>query len=120
MDAADGSAVTLYAAPAGFGGELRGFGLANGWITQLRMTRETSERRSDSRLEPVFNLELRPVLLRTVKVRIPSSKCPDDDSSVGCGCALRPGGPDRLAATFLPSVLALLWLALRARRRSDR
>ena len=120
VDALDGSARTLYAAPAGFAGELRGFGLATGWITQLELTRETSQRLRDSQLIPVPSLELRPVLPKDVKVRIPSSQCPDDDGDGGwgCGCRTRSSGGDRLASSLLPSALVLIWLARRRRRGS--
>jgi hypothetical protein len=117
MDAADGSAETLYAAPAGFAGKLRGFGLDRGWITQLRLTRETSEQVPDSWYRAVPSVEMRPVLRRETRVRIPSSACPDTSSNDdGCGCRLA-GRHDRLGGTFLPIGLALLWVGLRGRRR---
>lgn len=119
MDAADRLSETLYAAPAGFGGELEGFGLGEGWITQLRSTRETSVALPDSKLTPVFNGEVRPVLEKAVEERIPSSECPSANDG-GCFCSLDRPPADRIWANFAPALFALLWMALRTRvRRRD-
>jgi Uncharacterized protein conserved in bacteria (DUF2330) len=124
MEAADGSAQTLYAAPAGFAGEVAGFGLAEGWLTHLRFERRTDERLADSRLRRAPDLEVRPVLERIERVRIPSSRCPsrggcsdDDGGGDGCVCSTESsrGGFD---GSLLPALLACAFIAYRGRRRS--
>lgn len=116
MDAADDSAETLYAAPAGFGGAVAGFGLSEGWLTHLRFDRATDEWLNDSRLSASNAGEVRPVIERIVRTRIPSSECPSR-SDAGCSCsanAPRSSGP---AGTWAPILLACLWIAARGRRR---
>jgi hypothetical protein len=127
MEPADGSAETLYAAPAGFGGAATGFGLAEGWLTQLRFVRNTDEQLQDSSLIASANFEHRPTLTRKEIVRVPVSTCSDsggcsgggdhdDHDDDGCLCSTRPLGSDRFGSTLGPSLLACLWLAWRSRR----
>ena len=121
VDAADGTAEPLYAAPIGFGGELAGFGLAGGWLTQLRFTREMDEMLEDSALVGVPNFELRPELERIERIRVPSSDCERDRGrgGGGCFCSLEPGdgGLAGWTQNAGPALLACLWLAVRSRRR---
>lgn len=128
MDAVDGSALTLYAAPAGFAGEVAGFGLAEGWLTHLRFERDTAEVRADSSLRGVAGSQVRPVLERIERVRIPSSNCPsrgggcsgndDNDRDDGCVCSTE-ARPSGFGGALLPALLACAWIAYRGRRRRD-
>lgn len=118
MNAADGSAETLYAAPAGFGGGIAGFGLAEGWLTQLRFTRHLDEWKEDSVLYAVNDwYEVRPVLERIERIRIPSSECPSrsSSSSDGCLCSAN-AGTDAWSGSLAPIALAAAWLFGRRRR----
>jgi hypothetical protein len=125
MDAVDGSAETLYAAPAGFAGDVAGFGLAEGWLTHLRFERSTDEQRADSTLRGVAGSEVRPVLERIERVRIPSSRCPrgegcgggGDDGDDGCVCSTETPRSG-FGGSLLPALLACAWIAHRGRRRS--
>jgi hypothetical protein len=129
MDAVDDSAETLYAAPAGFAGAVAGFGLSEGWLTHLRFTRRTDERLADSSLRGVPELQVRPVLERIMRERIPSSECPAREShgSSGCnggggsndGCLCSAPGPHdgRFGGSLLPALLACAWIAWRGRRK---
>lgn len=117
MDAADGSAETLYAAPAGFGGAVAGFGLAEGWLTQIRLTRRLDEWKEDSVLYAAGDYEVRPVLERIERIRIPSSECPASSSSDGCLCRANQG-TDAWSGSLAPITLAALWLLARKRRRT--
>jgi hypothetical protein len=127
MDAVDGSAETLYAAPAGFAGEVAGFGLPQGWLTHLRFTRETDERLADSSLRGVPGLQVRPVLERIMRERIPSSECPARASESsgacsggggdGCLCSVETSRGGGGGGSLLPALLACAWIAWRGRRR---
>jgi hypothetical protein len=124
MEAADGSAQTLYAAPAGFAGEVAGFGLAEGWLTHLRFERRTDERLADSSLRRALDLQVRPILERIERVRIPSSRCPPrggcsgdgDDRDDGCVCSTG-ASHSGFGGSLFPALLACAWIAWRGRRR---
>ena len=114
MEASDGSAETVFAAPAGFGGAAAGFGLPQGWLTVLRFSRDRTVWMEDAALRSSVAGEVRPVQRITERVRIPSSQCPGP----GDGCACRSDGRSGGASdTLSPILLACLWLGLRGRRR---
>jgi len=79
MRAADGDGDTLYAAPVHLGAEelLAGFGLEEGWLTRIQLTRRTHIEKEDSELVPVLHWasEVRPVLTRRRSVRIAAACC---------------------------------------------
>lgn len=78
VDAADGSAFTLYAAPADAGdGPLAGFGLSHGWLTHLEATRISSNYLDDSELVLAdAPEELRGTVERRTDARIAAPCCP--------------------------------------------
>ena len=115
MDASDGSAETLYAAPAGFGGSAAGFGLSQGWLTHLKFTRDTAVSMEDSaidrtgkqrsapgatphraRAHPIVGV---PIIVVVRRQRLPVQRR---------RAAARPH--------LTPVLLACLWLARRGRR----
>jgi hypothetical protein len=118
MIAADGSAQTLYAAPAGFGGAAAGFGLAQGWLTRLRIARRMDEWKEDSSFVPTGNIEERPTIERIERIRVPSSQCPEKSSRVSCLCTTEGNNGSRWGGTLGPALLACVWIALRNRRRA--
>jgi len=77
MDSSDLSAFTEYAAPASFlDTELEGFGLDDGWLTQLSMTRIASQWiQDDALLEAVDDVEEIGVLERETNARIAAPCC---------------------------------------------
>jgi len=78
MDSSDLSAFTEYAAPATFvGTELEGFGLDEGWLTELTMTRLANQWiQDDAYLEPVEDVEAIPTIDRVTNARIAVPCCP--------------------------------------------
>ena len=91
VDAADGSAFTLYAAPAEVGdGPLAGFGLSHGWLTRIEATRISSNYLDDSEL--VLSdapEELRGVIERRTDARIAAPCCPGGATAVSDPAAYR-------------------------------
>ena len=84
METADESGFPSYAAPARFAGTaLEGFGLEEGWLTHLEITRISSQWEPDSELAPVADAdELRPTIERTTHARIAAPCCPGGRSAL--------------------------------------
>lgn len=78
MGSSDLSAFTEYAAPATFlDTELAGFGLDEGWLTELSMTRLQNQWiQDDAWLEEVPDEEELPTVTRTTRARIAAPCCP--------------------------------------------
>lgn len=78
METADESGFASYAAPTRFGGSpLEGFGLEDGWLTHLQITRISSRWEPDSEFVAAPEAgELRPTIERTTHARIAAPCCP--------------------------------------------
>jgi hypothetical protein len=118
MEASDGSAETLFAAPAGFGGAAAGFGLSQGWLTLLHFSRDRAAWMEDAVLRPSQDVEERPVQTITERIRIPSSECPSSSTRSGCACRSDSRSVGS-SGTLAPILLACAWLCLRGRRRRE-